>query len=102
MAKKKKEVNLYNFMDSDGFLFVDHGTMQDVRYHPGDFFLRLEEHMDSNEDRVIKNFENKEEFEELVNKAEEDDEALKELIEKTHQLGWKLELVRTVTEKDLK
>ena len=37
MAKKKKEVNLYNFMDSDGFLFVDHGTMQDVRYHPGDF-----------------------------------------------------------------
>jgi hypothetical protein len=98
MAKKKKEANLYNFMDSDGFLFVDHGTMKDVRNE--DFVLRLEEHLDWDKDQVIENFNNEEEFEELVNKAEKDDEALKELIEKTHQLGWRLELVRTVTEKD--
>ncbi len=94
--QKPKKVKLYNFMDDDGFLFVNHGTMQDVR-NPGDFFLRLEEHMDWDKDHVIKNFKNEEEFENLVTKAETDDEALKELIKKTHQLGWKLELVRTIT-----
>jgi hypothetical protein len=99
--QKPKKVKLYNFIDDDdGFLFVNHGTMQDVRNE--DFFLRLNEYMDSDKDWVIENFKNEEEFEKLVTEAETDDEALKKLIKKTHQLGWKLKLVRTITMKTKK